>query len=190
MSLTSLVLIVLRFTGVIFFEMCYKPLHTTMERITILTSLRKKEIILPQDFVNKPNKRQEIIVRSIENLFRFILRLTFKCFRWLLSHDISKRPTSQELLQSEHVPPPVLEERELQELVRHTLSNPQLKGYKYLIASCFNQKLTPAQDITYDKDPFIQNVAKPALLYDFVKEVILKVSGKSVTYSYTESGAV
>lgn len=92
---------------------------------------------------------------------------------------MSKRPTSQELLQSEHIPPPVLEECELRELVRHTLSNPQLKGYKYLIASCFNQSVTPAQDITYDKDPFTPNTMKPLQLYDFVRQVCVKVSHAS-----------
>ncbi|RZC35247.1 Pkinase, RWD and/or tRNA-synt His domain containing protein [Asbolus verrucosus] len=143
--------------GIIFFEMCYRPLTTNMERITILTGLRKREIILPDDFANKQNTKQEILIK------------------WLLNHDVSKRPTSLELLQSEHVPPPVLEECELRELVRHTLSNPQLKGYKYLIASCFNQTLTPAQDITYDKDPSAPNLTKPLQLYDFVKETIVKI---------------
>lgn len=96
-------------------------------------------------------------------------------FRWLLTHDVSKRPTSQELLQSEHIPPPLLEERELRELVRHTLSNPQLKAYKYLIASCFKQSVTPAQDITYDKDPLMPNFIRPSQLYDVVKQSTVKV---------------
>lgn len=96
--------------------------------------------------------------------------------RWLLDHDISKRPTSSELLQSEHVPPPVLEERQLQEMVRHTLNNPQLKGYKYLVASCFTQSVTPAQNITYDKDPSLQNVLKWQQLYDFVRQECIKVN--------------
>lgn len=35
--------------GIIFFEMCYKPLTTGMERVKILLNLRSKEIILPTD---------------------------------------------------------------------------------------------------------------------------------------------
>ncbi|KAJ8925528.1 hypothetical protein NQ315_009367 [Exocentrus adspersus] len=58
---------------------------------------------------------------------------------------------------------------------QHTLSNPQLKGYKYLIASCFNQSVTPAQDITYDKDPLTSGAMKPLQLYDFVREVCVKI---------------
>ncbi|XP_044265056.1 eIF-2-alpha kinase GCN2 [Tribolium madens] len=141
--------------GIIFFEMCYKPLPTNMERIKILTNLRKKEIVLPEDFASG-NPKQKFLVT------------------WLLNHDVAKRPTSLELLQSEHVPPPVLEECELRELVRHTLSNPQLKGYKYLIASCFDQTLTPAQNITYDKDSSAPTLNKPQV-YDFVKETIIKI---------------
>lgn len=65
-------------------------------------------------------------------------------FRWLLNHDPSQRPTAQELLQSEHIPPPQIEESELQDLLRRTLANTQSKAYRYLIASCFDQDVTPA----------------------------------------------
>jgi len=36
--------------GVIFFEMCYRPMMTGMERIKTLTSLRLLTIELPDDF--------------------------------------------------------------------------------------------------------------------------------------------
>lgn len=36
--------------GIIFFEMCYKPLSTGMERVQILGNLRQKDIKLPEDF--------------------------------------------------------------------------------------------------------------------------------------------
>lgn len=93
----------------------------------------------------------------------------------LLNHDVSKRPTSQELLQSEHIPPPILEECELRELVRHTLSNPQSKAYKYLVASCFDQEQNYVEDITYymSLQPSIGRLLR---LHDFVKEVVIKVS--------------
>lgn len=135
--------------------MSYKPLDTTMERITVLTNLRKKEIIFPQDF-RKPSNDKQLFLIS-----------------WLLDHDISKRPSAQELLQSDHVPPPVLEERELRELLRHTLNNPQLKAYKYLIESCFKQSVRPAQDIMYNNEtPLPNNVNQ---LYTYVQERIIKV---------------
>lgn len=149
--------------GIILFEMSYKPLSTGMERIKILTGLRQKEVILPQSFA-KENPKQATLIK------------------WLLNHDVAKRPSSQQLLQSEHVPPPVVEECHLRDLIRHTLSNTQLKGYKYLIASCFNQRLPEAQDITYDRDPSGSNVNKPLELYEYVKGNIIKVgSARSVT---------
>ena len=36
--------------GIIFFEMCYKPLPTGMERVQVLGQLRLKEINFPEDF--------------------------------------------------------------------------------------------------------------------------------------------
>ncbi|XP_076633537.1 eukaryotic translation initiation factor 2 alpha kinase Gcn2 isoform X1 [Colletes latitarsis] len=118
--------------GIILFEMCHKPLTTGMERINILLNVRLKEIVLPPEMLqaNMP--------------------LQIHILRWLLNHDPSQRPTAQELLSSEYLPPPRLEETELQEMIRRTLSNNQTKAYKYLISCCFTQEVTPADDITYD----------------------------------------
>ncbi|KAG8276527.1 Eukaryotic translation initiation factor 2 alpha kinase 4 [Homalodisca vitripennis] len=107
--------------GVMFFEMCYRPLHTHMERMKVLADLRSEDCLLPADF--KDNGKL-----SKTNLLR-----------WMLLHDPLQRPSSAELLQSDLLPPPQFEERELQELLRHTLNNPQSKLYKYLVASCFSQ---------------------------------------------------
>ncbi|KAK5647909.1 hypothetical protein RI129_002801 [Pyrocoelia pectoralis] len=140
--------------GIILFEMCYLPLKTQMERMKILTGLRLKEVCFPSDFKGKEYHKQEILIR------------------WLLNHDVSKRPTSEELLQSELVPPPVVEEEKMREMFRHTLSNTQLKEYKYLIASCFQQPVTAAQDITYDMNVVIPNITKSLELFHFVKETV------------------
>jgi translation initiation factor 2-alpha kinase 4 len=45
-----------------------------------------------------------------------------------------------------------MEEAELQEMFQHTLANPQSKAYKYLMASCFRQSISPAEELTYDMD--------------------------------------
>ncbi|KAK9685767.1 hypothetical protein QE152_g37698 [Popillia japonica] len=117
-----------------------------------------------------------MVVRSTAQPIRTPLGPDFEAAqKCLLTHDVSKRPTSQELLQSDLVPPPVLEECQLQELVRHTLSNPHLKAYKYLVASCFNQPISYAQDIIYDRDPSIPNAYKHLKVYDFVRKSIIKI---------------
>ena len=56
--------------------------------------------------------------------------------KWLLDHDPSLRPTSVELLQSDYLPPPQVEEAELQEMVKHTLASRNSKSYRHLVDSC------------------------------------------------------
>uniref|UniRef100_A0A0C9QMD1 non-specific serine/threonine protein kinase n=1 Tax=Fopius arisanus TaxID=64838 RepID=A0A0C9QMD1_9HYME len=150
--------------GIILFEMFCLPLATGMERVKVLSDVRTKDIVLPHDFM-------ENVKTNVINLLR-----------WLLNHDPSQRPTSQELLSSEYLPPPQLEEAELQEMVRHTLSNNQSKEYKYLIACCFSQEVTPAEYITYDtnllppKNNF--SLMKTDLLREYVKSKIVEVFRK------------
>jgi len=72
--------------------------------------------------------------------------------RWLLDHDPTQRPTSLELLQSDYLPPPHIEEAELRDIFTRTLNNSQSKAYKYLVAACMEQKISPVEDITYDME--------------------------------------
>lgn len=97
-----------------------------------------------------------------------------------MNHDPSQRPTAQELLSSDYLPPPQLEETELQEMVRHTLSNTQSKAYKYLVASCFTQEVTPAEDITYDMNLPARGIAnlissKRLYLQENVKAKVIEI---------------
>ncbi|KAG5306395.1 E2AK4 kinase, partial [Pseudoatta argentina] len=150
--------------GIIFFEMTYKPLTTGMERVKILLNLRSKEIIFPPDIPETDVPPQIHIIR------------------WLLNHDPSQRPTAQELLSSAFLPPP-LEDTELQEVMRHTLSNSQSKAYKYLVTSCFTQDVTPAEDITYDMNlpargtPSVLS-SKRQFLQESVKQKIIEIFQK------------
>uniref|UniRef100_A0A2S2NJY9 non-specific serine/threonine protein kinase n=1 Tax=Schizaphis graminum TaxID=13262 RepID=A0A2S2NJY9_SCHGA len=117
--------------GIIFFEMCHKQFSTDMERIKVLTDLRMNECILPTEFLKIGDPAQKHIIK------------------WLLNHDPCKRPNSTDILQSQYIPPPKLKDTELHEMVRNTLSNSKSKNYKHLIASCFNQKVTTVEDITF-----------------------------------------
>lgn len=101
-------------------------------------------------------------------------------FRWLLNHDPSQRPTSQELLVSDYLPPALLEEAELQEMVRHTLSTTQSKAYKYLVACCFAQEVTPAEDITYDMNFTTRGITNSLsgnneFLHEYVKSKVVEI---------------
>lgn len=106
--------------GIIFFEMCTKPLTTGMERIKTIAAIRLPEVKLPQEMDENSNE--------------------VKILKWLLDHNPNNRPTSEELLQSELLPPAKLEAYELQEMLRHVLANPQSRSYKHLIARCLAQE--------------------------------------------------
>lgn len=94
---------------------------------------------------------------------------------WLLNHNSSVRPSSTELLQSSMLPPPQLEEAELQEMVRHTLSNTQSKSYKHLVASCFQQKMTVSEDLVYDMDMTSSaGLQQTAWIFQTLQEVFVK----------------
>jgi len=87
---------------------------------------------------------------------------------------MNKRPTSLELLQSEYLPPLQSGEAQLQETFSRTISNPQCKAYKYLISSCFHQKLSAVENITYDMD--IPKMLPNSLIFtENVKSIIKSV---------------
>ncbi|XP_028409017.1 eIF-2-alpha kinase GCN2-like [Dendronephthya gigantea] len=119
--------------GIIFFEMCYKPLETTMERVKILGDLRTEKILLPKEFNEEERlKKQAVIIR------------------WLLHHNPDERPTSQELLKSQHIPPNI-EDNELEEILNHTLATTNSTRYRTLISYVMNQEIAQNKlDLTYD----------------------------------------
>jgi len=65
--------------GVIFFEMCYRPMMTGMERIKTLTSLRLPTIELPDDF-NELELDKQVCVFHIDWLLICWLEESAKCF--------------------------------------------------------------------------------------------------------------
>ncbi|XP_050530238.1 eIF-2-alpha kinase GCN2 isoform X2 [Daktulosphaira vitifoliae] len=135
--------------GIIFFEMCHKPFETDMERIKVLTDLRLYDCILPEEFLKTGEPTQKHIIK------------------WLLNHDPCKRPNSIEILQSQYIPPPQLKDTELHEMVRNTLSNSKSKNYKHLIEACFNQEVSPVEDII-----FTMSTGRNVLHYVHIDKII------------------
>ncbi|KAM4779677.1 eIF-2-alpha kinase GCN2 isoform 1-T1 [Cyanocitta cristata] len=120
--------------GIIFFEMCYHPMNTASERIFVLGQLRLPAIVFPKDFDEVKHAKQRLVIT------------------WLLNHDPAARPTAVELLKSEHLPPPQMEESELHEVLHHTLANVDGKAYRTMMSQIFSQRISPAIDYTYDSD--------------------------------------
>ncbi|XP_013886400.1 eukaryotic translation initiation factor 2-alpha kinase 4 [Austrofundulus limnaeus] len=120
--------------GIILFEMSYRPFTTGAERISVLSQLRMESITFPEDFLPHEQGKQR------------------KVIEWLLKHDPALRPTTQELLKSELLPPPQMEESELHEVLQHTMANVNGKAYRTMVGQLFAQNTSPVMDYTYDID--------------------------------------
>lgn len=87
--------------------------------------------------------------------FLLILSLCFcqrRVIEWLLNHDPALRPTTQEVLKSELLPLPQMEESELHEVLHHTMANVNGKAYRTMVGQLFAQNTSPVMDYTYDID--------------------------------------
>ncbi|XP_041969530.1 eIF-2-alpha kinase GCN2 [Aricia agestis] len=138
--------------GIILFEMFHQPFDTGTERCTVLMNLRKKKIIMPEDFVKDENSKQIHVLR------------------WLLDHDPSARPTSAELLSSSHVPRAV-PEGALAGLLQHTLSQRGSRPYQRLVAACLDQKPSAAEDFLYHSAAR----SKPMDAIGAIKDAVIEV---------------
>ncbi|KAM8915910.1 eIF-2-alpha kinase GCN2 isoform 2-T2 [Spinachia spinachia] len=147
--------------GIILFEMSYRPMTTGAERISVLSQLRVEPMNFPEDFTAYEQGTQR------------------KVIEWLLKHDPALRPTAQELLKSELLPPPQMEESELHEVLQHTMANINGKAYRTMVGQLFAQNTSPVMDYTYDidlhKGSFSLNSAK---LQQHVYETITRIFKK------------
>lgn len=62
MFVTCDFILILQFAGIIFFEMCYRPLTTAMEKSKILGNLRTKDIVFPDDFPDE-NQTARVVIK-------------------------------------------------------------------------------------------------------------------------------
>ncbi|KAF3844746.1 hypothetical protein F7725_007909 [Dissostichus mawsoni] len=147
--------------GIILFEMSYRPMTTGSERVSVLSQLRAELMIFPEDFTEYEQGTQR------------------KVIEWLMNHDPALRPTAQELLKSELLPPPQMEESELHEVLQHTMANINGKSYRTMVGQLFAQNTSPVMDYTYDidlhKGSFSFNSAK---LQQHVYETITRIFKK------------
>ncbi|KAJ1078985.1 hypothetical protein CapIbe_009233 [Capra ibex] len=145
--------------GIIFFEMSYHPMVTASERIFVLNQLRDPTSPkFPEDFDDGEHTKQKSVIS------------------WLLNHDPAKRPTATELLKSELLPPPQMEESELHEVLHHTLANVDGKAYRTMMGQIFAQRVSPAIDYTYDSDILKGSFSiRTAKIQQHVCETIIRI---------------
>nr|XP_057946262.1 eIF-2-alpha kinase GCN2 [Doryrhamphus excisus] len=147
--------------GIILFEMSYRPMITGAERISVLSQLRVEAIHFPEDFSAYEQGTQR------------------KVIEWLLKHDPALRPTAQELLKSELLPPPQMEESELHEVLQHTMANINCKAYRNMVGQLFAQNTSPVMDFTYDIDLHKGSFSfSSARLQQYVHETIARIFKK------------
>ncbi|KAJ8290413.1 hypothetical protein GJAV_G00012550 [Gymnothorax javanicus] len=147
--------------GIILFEMSYRPMNTASERISVLSQLRTEDIEFPQDFVQYGSGTQR------------------KAICWLLSHDPALRPSAVELLKSDLLPPPQMEESELHEVLQHTMANVNGKAYRTMVNQLFSQSISPVMDFTYDMDMHKGSFsASSTKLQQYVYETITRIFKK------------
>uniref|UniRef100_A0A7N6FD38 non-specific serine/threonine protein kinase n=1 Tax=Anabas testudineus TaxID=64144 RepID=A0A7N6FD38_ANATE len=146
--------------GIILFEMSYRPMVTGAERISVLSHLREP-ITFPEDFTVYEQGTQR------------------KVIQWLLNHDPALRPTAQELLKSDLLPPPQMEESELHEVLQHTMANINGKAYRTMVGQLFAQNTSPVMDYAYDIDLHKGNFSfNSAKLQQHVYETITRIFKK------------
>uniref|UniRef100_A0A7N6A528 non-specific serine/threonine protein kinase n=1 Tax=Anabas testudineus TaxID=64144 RepID=A0A7N6A528_ANATE len=147
--------------GIILFEMSYRPMVTGAERISVLSHLRVEPITFPEDFTVYEQGTQR------------------KVIQWLLNHDPALRPTAQELLKSDLLPPPQMEESELHEVLQHTMANINGKAYRTMVGQLFAQNTSPVMDYAYDIDLHKGNFSfNSAKLQQHVYETITRIFKK------------
>ncbi|XP_062510331.1 eIF-2-alpha kinase GCN2-like isoform X2 [Corticium candelabrum] len=116
--------------GIIFFEMCHEPFNTAMERIRVISNLRKEDIVFPSAFEDAKYKESAVI-------------------RWLLNHNPYERPTSEDLLHSDYMPLN-MEDSQLHEVLKHTLSSTNTSRYREMMNALFSQPPSSVLQYTYD----------------------------------------
>lgn len=139
--------------GIILFEMTVPPFSTGMERVASIHAIRSPEIKFSESIMGNLN--------VVENV---------KVIKWLLNHNPAKRPSSEELLASDLLPPPRLEATELQEMLRNVLANPQSKTYKHLVSRCLSQHNDQILELTYH---FGLTTQSPSL--EYVKDKVVSL---------------
>ncbi|BES90312.1 Eukaryotic translation initiation factor 2-alpha kinase [Nesidiocoris tenuis] len=124
--------------GIIFFEMSCPPFPTGSEKVRTIMRLGKPDIAFPKEFPFGPKSNEYKLIKS------------------MLNHNVDERPFARDILATECVASLKRGEGEVMAMIQRTLSNPQSKDYKYLIASCINQTTPAAFEATYDMSTFRQ----------------------------------
>ncbi|KAF8565352.1 hypothetical protein P879_04916 [Paragonimus westermani] len=119
--------------GVILFEMFYRAMPIVMERVAVLTELRKEQILFPIDWNAKKLSNQTRLIRS------------------MLQHDPDRRVSASDLLASPFVPPLKSTEAAFRKQLVEICKEPNSKMYRLVTHTLFAQSCSRATDVLYDR---------------------------------------
>lgn len=140
--------------GIIFFEMCFRPLIPGMDRALIGEGLRRKQPVFPPEFVVSEKPIQTDIILS------------------LLSHSPKERPSSSELLKSGKLPLQMENETIRQALAG--LTDSKSPYYDKMMKSLFSLSNDRAKDHAWEMGAETKS-ASDLLLQGLVKEKLITI---------------
>lgn len=141
--------------GIIFFEMCYRPLVPGMDRATIGEGLRNIKPTLPDDFRAPEKQAQTDIILS------------------LLTHNPEKRPSSSELLQNGKLPLK-MENKSIQKVL-YGLADCNSPYREKMIKTLFSLENDWAKDHAWEMEDLIFRSPDLLLLRSLVKQKLVDI---------------
>eukprot|EP01138_Halocafeteria_seosinensis_P012644 gb/GECG01012919.1/.p1 GENE.gb/GECG01012919.1/~~gb/GECG01012919.1/.p1 ORF type:complete len:1513 (+),score=256.97 gb/GECG01012919.1/:1-4539(+) len=187
--------------GVIFFEMWKKPFGTSSERYHTLMLLRK---LPPLDFkqIKKSLSSDERSMKKAamgnlpdecKPLFDGIPTQAVILLRWLLLHDPSKRPSADDVLESNLLPRRgEIDEGYLEEAIR-VVSQRGSATHAKLMQSLFGQPTEDTVDFTFEIDPASTKSYSSSidcLPFDFQPKLLRETLCKALSSVFERHGAV
>ncbi|VDM32925.1 unnamed protein product [Hydatigera taeniaeformis] len=119
--------------GIILFEMFYRRTNTLMERVNVLSDIRKPNIIFPEDWDVQTKPKQTALVRA------------------LLHHDPARRPTASDILASPLIPPLESTESAFRKQVLDIFRDPGNKLYCFIANNLLTMSCSRTADFLYDR---------------------------------------
>lgn len=139
--------------GIIFFEMCYMPMTTGMQKYEVLRLLRLPEPKLPIDFRPAEKEQSEIVLS-------------------LINHNPKERPSCTDLLKSGKLP--VQMENETIRRTLAGLADPSSPYYRKMLSTLFSRPSEPARDFAWDMSATYPSPAE-LLHQGIVKQVLASI---------------
>ncbi|CCU77407.1 protein kinase (Gcn2), partial [Blumeria hordei DH14] len=141
--------------GMIFFEMCFRPLIPGMDRATIGEGLRKERPEFPSEFKASEMSIQSNIITS------------------LLSHSSESRPSSLELLRSGKLP--LRMENEIIQQTLNNLSDAKSPHYQRMMKTLFSLPNDRAKDYAWEMEDTNHIPRDMLLLRGFIKQKLVEI---------------